>query len=172
PALGHNVVDGGCTRCGLVTDAEAFFSQLDTLTATEIDENHVTTSGFYRVYVDATYDGAIAVEFDVEEVFGVNYISAYGQYNFRHAGFAGFVDSGDVSTLFDCTVNTAGGSVYLSMINNPALSYNATEGYLDLYFHANSYTATDDSCRIGVLLLPNLALTLKDSNVLKIVRYS
>lgn len=169
PALGHNVVDGRCTRCGLVTDVEAFFAQLDTLTATEIDENHVTTSGYYRIYIDATYDGTIAVEFDVSEVYGVNYISAYGQYIFRHIEGVGVVDT---SLSFDCAVNTAGGSVYLSMLNDPALSFKAGDGWLDLYFHANSYTATDDSGKIDVLLLPNMAKLLQNSAVLRVVRFA
>lgn len=58
PALGHETVNGVCKNCGEITDETLFFAQTDSMTGTAIDEDHVTTSGFYRIYIKGLGEGS------------------------------------------------------------------------------------------------------------------
>lgn len=169
PSLGHTIVNGVCTTCGTVTDAQAFFAQTASMKETQIDANHVTTAGFYRVYFSGDSLSFTGI--------GLKAASKVGC-TIDHIGMDGMISSTAkeagpmvVVTLPD---EEEGISTFLKkddlfLIDNSEV---ATSGYFTIYYKGSNVTVTSDDGSWTVVIAADAASWLTASGVTKVTRLS
>lgn len=145
PSIGHTIKNGVCTTCGTVTDATKFFEQTATMSEMQIDENHVATSGFYRVYVNQNVEEGKMFDdlnfgIEIAPLFGYSIV---GGIAIRLYGEKIVIDSFGLQYVDE---NSNGGSLTLTQSDFFVLKDEVKEkGYFTIYFTSNLWTVkTDD----------------------------
>lgn len=169
PSLGHTVKNGVCTSCGTVTDATKFFEQTATMKETQIDKNHVTTSGFYRIYINVEEGSLInfgPVGFTVIEKVGANDATFGITAAINPAGIwsdeelsANFYINGEDYVELD------GAKYYV-------IEDNIEEGYITIYYTkvTGMVKSTDESAYLT--FKADVTTWLDDENVIKVTKLS
>ncbi|MBQ4268135.1 MAG: hypothetical protein IJB97_00630 [Clostridia bacterium] len=175
PSLGHTIVNGVCTTCGTVTDETAFFAQTASMKETQIDANHVTTAGFYRVYFSENTDGIYQINDQ-----GFKVVSKSGC-SMATLGVSGAINPANVWTKEEETFAMA---VYESALGDGAqyieldgskyilIQDNLEQGYLTIYYTGTTWTETSEDGSVTVTFSANAAAWLSETKCTKVTRLS